>query len=68
MEIYHKEQQFKMLVLLSPIFVADTKTIFGYDFVAPLTFKVSQSANIQRYICDVISIFVFMKARKALAV
>ena len=26
-----------MLVVLSPIFVADTKTIFGYDFVARLT-------------------------------
>ena len=26
-----------MLVVLSPIFVADTKTIFRYDFVAPLS-------------------------------
>ena len=25
-----------MLVMLSPIFVADTKIIFGYNFVAPL--------------------------------
>ena len=25
-----------MLVVLSPIFVADTKIIFGYNFVAPL--------------------------------
>ena len=26
----------KMLVVFSPIFVADTKIIFQYDFVAPL--------------------------------
>ena len=25
-----------MLVVFSPIFVADTKIVFGYDFVAPL--------------------------------
>ena len=28
--------QFKMLVVFSPIFVADTKIIFQYDFVAVL--------------------------------
>ena len=27
-----------MLVVFSPIFVADTKIIFRYDFVAPLRF------------------------------
>ena len=27
-----------MLVVLSPIFVADTKTTFGYNFVAPLNY------------------------------
>ena len=26
-----------MLVMFPPIFVADTKIIFGYSFVAPLT-------------------------------
>ena len=26
-----------MLILFSPIFVADTKIIFRYDFAAPLT-------------------------------
>ena len=29
--------QFKMLVVFSPIFVADTKIAFGYNFVAPLS-------------------------------
>ena len=28
-----------MLVTSSPIFVADTKIIFGYNFVAPLKIK-----------------------------
>ena len=28
--------QFKMLVVLPPIFVADTKIIYGCNFVAPL--------------------------------
>ena len=28
-----------MLVVISPIFVLDTKTIFRYDFVAPLIKK-----------------------------
>ena len=32
-----QKEQFKMLVVFSPIFVADTKIIFRYDFVAPLT-------------------------------
>ena len=27
---------FKLLVTFSPIFVAETKITFGYDFVAPL--------------------------------
>ena len=29
-----------MLVVFSPIFLADTKIIFQYDFVAPLTNKI----------------------------
>ena len=29
-----------MLVVFSPVFVADTKIIFRYDFVAPLTFYI----------------------------
>ena len=28
-----------MLVVFSPIFVADTKIIFRYDFVAPLIYS-----------------------------
>ena len=36
--ICNKKWQFKMLVVLSPIFVADTKTTFGYNFVAPLNY------------------------------
>ena len=35
-EIYYEIRQFKMLLALSPTFVADTKMIFGYNFVAPL--------------------------------
>ena len=30
------KQQFKILVVLSPTFVADTKIIFAYNFIAPL--------------------------------
>ena len=37
-QIYREKHQFKMLVVLSPIFVADTKIIFGYNFVAPLIY------------------------------
>ena len=32
-----KNSSFKMLVVLSPIFVVDTKTISVYNFVAPLS-------------------------------
>ena len=35
-EIYHEIRQFKMVLAFSPTFVADTKIIFGYNFVAPL--------------------------------
>ena len=31
-----KDSSFKMLVVFSPIFVADTKITFVYNFVAPL--------------------------------
>ena len=33
-----KNSSFKMLVVFSPIFVADTKITFVYNFVAPLKF------------------------------
>ena len=33
-----KNSSFKMLVMFSPIFVADTKIIFVYNFVAPLRY------------------------------
>ena len=32
-----KGSSFEMLVVFSPIFVADTKITFVYNFVAPLT-------------------------------
>ena len=38
MYIYHEKWQFKRLVVFSFIFVADTKIIFGYNFVVPLTY------------------------------
>ena len=31
-----------MLVVFSPIFVEDTKIIYGYNFVAPLIFSVTR--------------------------
>ena len=34
-----EKQQFKMLLVFSPIFVADTKIIYRYDFVASLRFS-----------------------------
>ena len=34
---------FKMLVVFSNIFVADTKIIFRYDFVAPLKFDIADN-------------------------
>ena len=34
---YFVKEQFRLLVMFSPIFVADTKIIFGYNFVAHLT-------------------------------
>ena len=38
--MYLDEQQLKMLVVFSPIFVADTKIILRYNFVAPLNLRV----------------------------
>ena len=35
-QVYHEEQQFKMLVVFLTIFVANTKITFDYNFVAPL--------------------------------
>ena len=35
-----KNSSFAMLVVFSPIFVADTKITFVYNFVAPLTSSV----------------------------
>ena len=37
-----KMGSFNMLVVFSPIFVADTKANFVYNFVAPLTIAVRQ--------------------------
>ena len=35
--VYSEKQQFKRLAVISSIFVADTKIISDYNFVAPLT-------------------------------
>ena len=41
-----------MLVVLPPIFVADTKIIYGYNFVAPLKLaKVNFNAFVFRLFC-----------------
>ena len=37
LRIYREKQHFKILFVLWPIFVADMKIFFGYNFVAPLT-------------------------------
>ena len=34
-----------MLVVFPPIFVADTKIIYGYNFVAPLIFSRFETQN-----------------------
>ena len=39
MYISLEKQLFRLLVTFSLIFVADTKIIFGYDFVAPLRYN-----------------------------
>ena len=38
-----KNSSFEMLVVFSPIFVADTKITFVYNFVAPLTLHQAQT-------------------------
>ena len=40
-----KNSSFEMLVVFSPIFVADTKMTFVYNFVAPLISKSSDDKN-----------------------
>ena len=35
------KKQLNMMVVFSPIFVADTKIIYGYNFVAPLKFALT---------------------------
>ena len=37
-----KNNSFEMLVVFSPIFVADTKITFVYNFVAPLTAYINE--------------------------
>ena len=36
--LFFEKQQFKMLGVLSPIFMADIKIIYGYNFLAPLIY------------------------------
>ena len=40
-KVYIYLEQFKMLVTVLLIFVAHTKIIYGYNFVAPLTQEIS---------------------------
>ena len=40
-----EKQQFKMLVVFSPVFGAGTKIIFVYNFVAPLNVKKGNKIN-----------------------
>ena len=58
-----------MLVVISPIFVADTKIIFGYNFVASLIFSfffhviflciyIEIHLNILKIITNVTSLFI----------
>ena len=42
---YIVKEQFKLLITFSPIFVEDTKIIFGYNFVSSLTHKFSYSTS-----------------------
>ena len=44
-----KNNSFKMLVVFSPIFVADTKVTFVYNFVAPLTTEIFSFNEENRY-------------------
>ena len=37
--LFWKEKKFKMLIVFLPSFMADTKIIFGFNFVAPLRTK-----------------------------
>ena len=37
--ILKRKKQFKMLIVFLPSFMADTKIIFGFNFVAPLRTK-----------------------------
>ena len=41
-----KNSSFEMLVVFSPIFVADTKITFVYNFVAPLNLNQKQTSEI----------------------
>ena len=40
-----KNRSFEMLVVFSPIFVADTKITFVYNFVAPLNFDSARNTK-----------------------
>ena len=44
-----KYSSFKMLVVFAPIFAADTKITFVYDFVVPLTFHQQSNVNSRRW-------------------
>ena len=46
MKTHFKIRQFKMPVLSSPIFVADTKIILGYNFVAPLILNLGRNCQL----------------------
>ena len=39
-----------MLIMFSPIFVANTKIIFQYDFVAPLNSIIISSVDLAKFV------------------
>ena len=43
-----KNNSFELLAVFSPIFVADTKITFVYNFVAPLKCVLSVAVNLQK--------------------
>ena len=49
-----KNSSFKVLLMFSPVFVADTKTTFVYNFVAPLT-QLPKATQVAKY--HVVKIF-----------
>ena len=77
-QVFFEKYQFKMLVVLLPISVADTKIMYGYNFVAPLN-SASEITNIwiasiafklfcdKRFLVFVFTMFMWLKNHSRLA-